>query len=40
MASIPNNHIWVDFFETLRELPELWKVKSDIRSKQKEECVG
>jgi Alcohol dehydrogenase transcription factor Myb/SANT-like. len=30
MATIPNNQIWIEFFETLRELPELWKVKSDI----------
>ena len=30
MTSIPNNQIWVDFFQTLRELPDLWKVKADI----------
>ena len=29
-TSIPNNQIWVDLFETLRELPELWEVKSEI----------
>ena len=30
MTSIPNDQIWVDLFETLRELLELWKLKSDI----------
>lgn len=30
MSSIPNMPIWVQFFDTLRELPELWKIKSEI----------
>jgi hypothetical protein len=29
MTTRPNYQIWVDLFETLRELP-LWKVKSDV----------
>lgn len=30
MSNIPNIPIWVEFFETFRELPELWKVKSEV----------
>ncbi|XP_044750573.1 uncharacterized protein LOC123310925 [Coccinella septempunctata] len=30
MSNIPNIPIWADFFECLRDLPELWKVKSDV----------